>query len=54
MMTSPSPQSPPIEAGEGASPPTGSEWPLASSPLRGEDGWWGWHDGFTLPSIPSH
>jgi len=28
--------------------------PKASSPSRGEDGRWGWHDGFTLPFIPSH
>jgi hypothetical protein len=54
MMGSPFPLSPRIQGGEGASPSTGSGRPLASSPWMGEDGRWGWHDGFTLPSIPSH
>jgi hypothetical protein len=54
MMASPSPQSPPIEGGEGGIPFDRIRTPVSLLPLEREDRKWGRHDGFTLPSIPSH
>jgi hypothetical protein len=54
MMTSPSPRSPPIQGEEGCVPFDRIRTPVSLLPLEREDRKWGRHDGFALPSIPSH